>query len=228
MRYHLLVSTIIALLLVSTVSAIWSPTVAVRKRLPRPLASVPHLRHEQRLQGNRKLQDWLQNQQPTMNNFLNTVFPSSTASNKDSSGPFSRKGGPVISDVLPKARGVNIFASLTRDFESVSSRLDDASSNVTVLAPRNSAIMGLPHKPWENPEDYEQHGEMKAYAGQEGHDRAKSNLERFVKAHIIPTSPWETDEEVETLGGQKLKWSKDGDKIIVRWVTYSYNHNVTY
>jgi hypothetical protein len=122
---------------------------------------------------------------------------------------------PVVSDVLPKNRAINIFASLTRQFEPIDSRLNDSSKNITVLAPRNSAIQSLPRKPWENPEDYEKFGGVSAYEGQEGEDRAKQNLQRFVEAHIIPTSPWGEGEEVETLGGEKLKWAKNGDKIYV-------------
>lgn len=127
----------------------------------------------------------------------------------------SGSGEPVISDVLPKTRGINIFSSLTRQFESVEGRLNDSSRSVTVLAPRNSAIQDLPRKPWENPEDYEKFGEIKAYEGDEGQNRAKRNLERFVSAHIVLQSPWKEGEEAETLGGDKLKWKKDGDRIYV-------------
>ncbi|KAJ5818773.1 hypothetical protein N7474_004364 [Penicillium riverlandense] len=123
---------------------------------------------------------------------------------------------PIVADVLPKTRGINIFARLTRDFEPISSRLNDASKNITVLAPRNSAIQALPRKPWENPEEYAEFGEVDAYQGQDGQDRAKRNLQRFVEAHLIPASPWKEDEEVETLGGEKLKWTKQGDKIVIQ------------
>lgn len=129
--------------------------------------------------------------------------------------PAADLGAPVISDVLPKTKGINIFAQLTRDFDPIASRLNDASKNFTVLAPRNSAVQALPRKPWEDPEDYAQFGEVNAYAGQDGQDRAKRNLQRFVESHIIPASPWEEGQEVETLGGEKLKWVKEGDKIFV-------------
>ncbi|KAJ5766215.1 uncharacterized protein N7511_003831 [Penicillium nucicola] len=124
--------------------------------------------------------------------------------------------GPIISDVLPKTKGINIFARLTRDFEPIASRLNDASKNMTVLAPRNSAIQALPRKPWENPEDYKKFGEVNAYEGQDGQDRAKQNLERFVKAHLVPASPWRAGEEAETLAGEKLKWTKEGDRIFIQ------------
>lgn len=122
---------------------------------------------------------------------------------------------PMISDVLPKTKGINIFAQLTRDFDPIASRLNDSSKNVTVLAPRNSAVQALPRKPWEDPEDYAKFGDVNAYEGQDGQDRAKRNLERFVEAHLIPVSPWNEGEEVETLRGEKLKWTREGDKIFV-------------
>lgn len=122
---------------------------------------------------------------------------------------------PVISDVLPKTKGINIFAQLTRDFDPIASRLNDASKNITVLAPKNSAVQALPRKPWEDPEDYEKFGEVNAYEGKDGQDRARRNLQRFVEAHVIPVSPWKEGEEVETFRGEKLKWTKEGDKIFV-------------
>jgi hypothetical protein len=180
-----------------------TPRFSLRKRLPRSLVDILHLRHEQGLQDDTELRNWLSKQQPVMNKMF------SSSSREDDSEK------PVVSDVLPKNRAINIFASLTRQFEPIESRLNDSSKNTTVLAPRNSAIQSLPRKPWENPEDYEKFGGVSAYEGQEGEDRAKQNLQRFVEAHIITTSPWREGEEVETLGGAKLKWTKDGDKIYV-------------
>ena len=135
-----------------------------------------------------------------------------------SEGVATGEDRPVVSDVLPKTKGINIFAQLTRDFDSVSSRLNDASRNITVLAPRNSAVQSLPRKPWEDPEEYAKFGEVNAYEGGDGKERARDNLRRFVEAHIIPVSPWQADEEVESLAGKKLKWTKDGDKVIVSFL----------
>ncbi|RMJ26551.1 FAS1 domain-containing protein [Aspergillus sp. HF37] len=156
------------------------------------------------------------NQHPMMESYPpNTVLPASTSPTEDVDPKSGHKTGPIVSDVLPKIKGTNIFASLTRDFESIATRLNDSSRNVTVLAPRNSAIQGLPRKPWESPKDYEEFGEVGAYQGSEGEDRARRNLRRFVEAHLIPRSPWRKSEEVETLGGGKLRWEKDGEKIYI-------------
>jgi hypothetical protein len=123
----------------------------------------------------------------------------------------------IISDILPKTPRINIFSSLTRDFNPISSRLDDKSQNTTVLAPLNSAIHNLPRKPWEDPEDYARYGEVNAYKGDDGQERAKRNLLRFVEAHLVPASPWVEGEEVKTVGGGKVKWIKEGGKIFVSW-----------
>ncbi|KAJ5675095.1 uncharacterized protein N7477_005029 [Penicillium maclennaniae] len=151
-------------------------------------------------------------QQSVMDKLIPDILkPQTVAPKEDLSG---QENGPIISDVLPKTKGINIFAQLTRDFEPIAARLNDPSKNMTVLAPRNSAIQGLPRKPWESPEDYSKFGEVDAYEGQDGQDRAKRNLQKFVEAHLIPASPWRNGEEVETLGGKKLRWEKKGDKIL--------------
>ncbi|KAL2834721.1 hypothetical protein BJY01DRAFT_224070 [Aspergillus pseudoustus] len=194
------------LLLFYTVTTAWDlPSLSSRKRIPQPLVDTIQARNERRVDPSR-LHEWISNQQPLKGA---AMAPSSESTSQGASGD------PIISDVLPKTRGINIFASLTRQFESVEGRLNDPRQNVTVLAPRNSAIQDLPRKPWENPQDYEQFGEAKAYEGDEGQDRAKQNLERFVAAHIVIRSPWNEGEEAETLGGDKLTWRKHEDRIYI-------------
>ncbi|KAL5336693.1 hypothetical protein BJX70DRAFT_371681 [Aspergillus crustosus] len=207
MRSHSIRLTLFFFFLYCTLSAAWNlPSFSLRKRIPQPLVNNPHTRHERSLQGLEGVKGWLSQQQPLKGAAMAPPSEDTRA-----------QGGsdPIISDVLPKTRGINIFASLTRQFESVEGRLNDASKNVTVLAPRNSAINDLPRKPWENPSDYKAFGEANAYEGDEGRERARRNLERFVSAHIVVQSPWNEGEEAETLGGDKLKWMKHGDKIYV-------------
>ncbi|EEH33775.1 FAS1 domain-containing protein [Paracoccidioides lutzii Pb01] len=120
--------------------------------------------------------------------------------------------GPLcISDILAKTREVNIFSSLTRDIESVSTRLNNGTSNSVVLAPLNSAIKALPRKPWEDPSDYKHFGEEEAYAGKQGEGRAARNLRRFVEAHIVPESPWRANKQVKTVGGGSIYWKQEDD-----------------
>jgi hypothetical protein len=122
--------------------------------------------------------------------------------------------GIIISDVIGRAQNIAIFSSLTRDIDAVSGRLEDAAQNATVLAPENSVMKNLKRKPWEDPEDYNQLG-AQAYEGTSGSDRAHSNLERFVKSHIVPDSPWEEGKKVKTLAGTEVWWeSKDGQKMV--------------
>ncbi|KAL4752138.1 hypothetical protein BDW72DRAFT_75641 [Aspergillus terricola var. indicus] len=203
---------VLFLFLYCALSTAWSlPYFAFRKHIPEPLLNKPRSRHVRSIGDLDGLKEWLSNQQP-----LRGVM---ALSSEDSKQTVTVKGGgnngPTISDVLPKTRGINVYASLTRQFETVESRLKDQTQNMTVLAPRNSAIQDLPHKPWENPNDYEKFGEMNAYEGDEGQDRAKRNLERFVSAHVVAQSPWKEGEEAETLGGDKLTWRKDGDRIYI-------------
>lgn len=121
----------------------------------------------------------------------------------------------IVSDILSKTRKVNIFASLTRDIEPISARLTDKNETTIVLAPLNSAILSLPRKPWEDPTDYERFGNVDAYKGQDGENRARHNLRRFVEAHLVPVGSWKEGGEVETIGGGRLSWINDGGKIFV-------------
>lgn len=122
--------------------------------------------------------------------------------------------GVIISDVIGKTQSIAIFSGLTRDVDSVSSRLNDASQNATVLAPDNTVMRSLPRKPWEDPNDYSTFGES-AYQGQAGEDRAHKNLRIFVEKHIVPESPWEEGKKVKTLEGTEIWWErKDGKKTV--------------
>lgn len=123
-------------------------------------------------------------------------------------------GDVILSDVIGTQRSINVFASFTRDISSVSSRLESASLNTTVLAPTNSALSALPRKPWEDPEDYAKLG-AEAYSGKDGEDRAHSNLRRFTEAHVVFASPWKEGEKAERMGGGELWWeTKDGKTLI--------------
>jgi hypothetical protein len=120
----------------------------------------------------------------------------------------------ILSDVLGRDRSINIFAGFTRDFAPVTERFEDSALNTTILAPINSAIMALPRKPWEDPEDYGRLGKQ-AYQGGEGEARAKGNLRRFVEAHVVPDSPWKEGVKVQTLEGSTIWWElKDGVKMV--------------
>ncbi|EEP76719.1 conserved hypothetical protein [Uncinocarpus reesii 1704] len=115
----------------------------------------------------------------------------------------------AISDILSKTREINIFASLTREFEYLSDRFEDKTQSLIVLAPTNTAIEGLPHKPWESTSDYVDFGSNEAYAGRKGEERAANNLRRFVEAHVISSDSWAAGDNAQTLAGQEVRWEKD-------------------
>lgn len=142
---------------------------------------------------------------------IENLGPVMPPSNNDPAARTPVSGGAVmLSDVLGKDRTINIFAGLTRDIDTVDTRMADGNSNTTVLAPVNSAITALPRKPWESNEDYEQLG-ADAYEGQSGQDRASSNLKRFVLEHIVPESPWKEGSKIATLAGSTIWWETKGD-----------------
>ncbi|KAK6583204.1 hypothetical protein PZA11_004280 [Diplocarpon coronariae] len=122
----------------------------------------------------------------------------------------------TLSDVIGSDRTINIFAGFTRDFAPLSQRFEDSKLNTTILAPMNSAIMALDRKAWEDPSGQE-HEPLGAAAdeGEKGQERARSNLRRFVEAHVVTRSPWEEGEKVQTLTGETLWWEdKGGVKVI--------------
>ena len=133
-------------------------------------------------------------------------------------GPLTGENGDdslTLSDVLPKTRSINIFASLTRDISSVTGRLEStlATENTTLLAPLNSAMQNLPRKPWEDRPD-----DKSGVSASRNEDKAAENLRRFVEEHVIPVSPWKEGKEgkIKTLGGQEVWWeSKDDKKVIM-------------
>lgn len=126
------------------------------------------------------------------------------------------QGGVLISDVMGRDRSVNVFAGFARDVADIAKRLDDAGVNSTVLAPLNSAIEKLPGKPWEDQDDYSALG-ANAYEGDEGRDRARRNIRRFVEAHVVPVSPWREGEKARSLldGDGEIWWEKKEGQMVV-------------
>ncbi|ROT42338.1 hypothetical protein SODALDRAFT_374686 [Sodiomyces alkalinus F11] len=141
------------------------------------------------------------------------VMPPSD-SNPDPHHP-PAQGTVILSDVMSRDKSINIFAGLAQDIDPVTLRLDDSNKNTTVLAPLNSAVESLPRKPWEDPYEYNNLG-ADAYQGDEGRERARRNLRRFVEAHLVPQSPWGENEKVKTIDGDREVWweSRDGTKFI--------------
>jgi len=122
--------------------------------------------------------------------------------------------GVSISDVIGNEHMIKIFASLTRDIDSIAQRLESTKEKTTLLAPLNSIMSDLPRKPWEDPRDYSALGAT-AYDGADGESRAHANLRRFTEAHVIPVSPWKEGDKINSLGGGALWWEiKDGKTFL--------------
>jgi hypothetical protein len=156
----------------------------------------------------------LKQQSPMADNNLGPAMPAPPISPPSTSKPPGDSNTVILSDVLGNDRSINIFAGFTRDFATISQRFEDSKLNTTILAPVNSAIMSLPRKPWEDPEDYNNLG-ANAYEGEEGEERAHRNMRRFVEAHVIPVSPWKEGEKVQTLAGGEIWWeNNNGVKMV--------------
>lgn len=156
-----------------------------------------------------------EHQAPIMNDVPGVQLPSGPGGNDDNDA--EHPGGALtISDVLPKARSINIFASLTRDVSSVTPRLESQAptDNTTLLAPLNSVMTHLPRKPWEDRPD-----DRSVVSAVRNEDKAAENLQRFVEEHVVPISPWREGQagKIKTLGGGELWWEKrdGGQKSVV-------------
>ncbi|KAL5596795.1 hypothetical protein BROUX41_006521 [Berkeleyomyces rouxiae] len=130
------------------------------------------------------------------------------------SSPPPASGAVILSDVLGSNRSITLFTSSARESKPISCRLDDPNTKTTVLAPLNSIVGDLPHKPWENPSDYASFG-ASVYEGPDGQVKAKQNLRRFIEEHLVPVAPWAQGNRVKTLGGTEIWWEeKNGKRVI--------------
>ena len=148
-----------------------------------------------------------------IHNNLGPAMPPSDPNSNPNSQPPADSNTVILSDVLGRDRSINVFAGFTRDFAHLSRRFEDRARNTTVLAPVNSAIMGLPRKPWEGPDEGMGMGNRDGKGGEgEGMEEAQKNLRRFVEAHVVPVSPWEEGVKVATLGGRGEVWWEWGER----------------
>ena len=138
-------------------------------------------------------------QVPIMNSFMLSDFGSVPS------------GDLKISDIIGKEKGINVFASLTREVTDISNRLDSSQKTI-VLAPLNSALNGK--KTWEDPKGDSDPG-VDSFAGPAGKARADDNTKRFVESHVIPVDQWVEGNKIKSLGGEEVWWESKGNKKIV-------------
>lgn len=151
---------------------------------------------------------------PPLNDHLPAMADKNdNAGKKDSSD--DNQPSVAIADVLGAQRSLTTFSSFALLHPSSEALLGNFDVNTTVLAPLNSAIEALPRKPWEDPRDYSRLG-PKAYSGDDGQERARKNLLRFVEAHLVAGSPWLEDDKAETVLGKQVWWvEKEGKKFVM-------------
>ncbi|KAL1681547.1 hypothetical protein EV122DRAFT_287996 [Schizophyllum commune] len=119
--------------------------------------------------------------------------------------PELAQGGPSLADLLTITPSVSIFYSYARELQ-LSAMFADPSRQLTLFAPTNKAVVSLPRKPHEDPKIREG-----VITEQEYDTRSKHNIERWVEAHIIPTSDLDLTpgKTVETmLSGKSITFEK--------------------
>ena len=102
-----------------------------------------------------------------------------------------------LSDILGTHRSLTTFTGLANRNSPIASLLSSPDGTTTVLAPSNSAVEGLPRKPWEGGQDT-----VGTYEGEAGRKRADENLLRFVRAHLVESWPWKEGGEEGYEGGE--------------------------
>ena len=123
----------------------------------------------------------------------------------------------ILSDVLSRHE-ISIFSGILRDVDELDKRISNPLVNSTILAPTNSAMTALPRKPWEDPKEYESFG-TNAYSGEDGEERVKRNMRKFVEAHIVNASPVKLGDELDTLVGGKIRVEEeDGHKMVCLFI----------
>ncbi|KAG6006507.1 hypothetical protein E4U54_000172 [Claviceps lovelessii] len=128
-----------------------------------------------------------------------------------------------LADTIGPHRSISSFSSFTRVNPATAHLLDDLAAKMTLLAPLNGAIDALPRKPWEEPEPEptppppDQDPDQTSQEGRQAQDRARHNLDRFVRAHIVlGMAPWKEGTRTETLaGGRQIWWEERGDGVRV-------------
>lgn len=136
------------------------------------------------------------------------------------------KPQPSLADLLTIEPSASIFYSYARELE-LSAKFDDASVRYTIFVPTNKAVMALARKPHQGPDD-----DYIRVSREEFDRRSRSNVERWVSAHIVPKHPITLESHHDTLlpsksitftstagnGDEEPEWShvalEDGIRII--------------
>ncbi|KAH8825782.1 hypothetical protein DL96DRAFT_1609838 [Flagelloscypha sp. PMI_526] len=93
---------------------------------------------------------------------------------------------PTLADLLTLSSQTSIFFDYAREL-SLSKILADNTKSITVLAPVNKAVIALPRKPHQSPDNQSKVGVV--ITEEEYETQSSENVRRWVSAHIIPESP---------------------------------------
>lgn len=119
---------------------------------------------------------------------------------------------PLLSDIIGIEKKCTIMSDYALGLEKVALRLQSSSTQTLVLMPLNSAISALPQKPW-----LDVSGDKSDISPQRNDERAATNIQRFVEAHVIDisTKDFKADHTFVSMSGQKLHLTlKEGEKYI--------------
>ncbi|KAG6852218.1 hypothetical protein C0991_001896 [Blastosporella zonata] len=113
---------------------------------------------------------------------------------------------PTLADLLTIESSASIFYSYARELE-LSQKFADSGAKLTVFVPTNKAVMALARKPHQGQSaasDTEITINDKEYDS-----KSKKNVENWVSAHIIPTSPitLDTEEHPTLLKGKSIAFT---------------------
>ncbi|KAF9528148.1 hypothetical protein CPB83DRAFT_767291 [Crepidotus variabilis] len=133
---------------------------------------------------------------------------------------------PSLADLLTIENSVSIFYSYARETD-LSRLLSEEANNGqgwTLFAPTNKAVMTLPRKPHQGSERTNE-----VEMTQEEFDRtAKTNVERWVSAHIIAEYPltFDTEDHSTLLEGSNISFKRDpnSDAGSPEWKQFTLNN----
>ena len=69
---------------------------------------------------------------------------------------------------------------------------------------------------------------MDAYKGEDGEERARNNVKKFVEAHVVPASPWKEGDKLKTLAGGETWWEmNNGVKMVILLLVLLFSRSLT-
>jgi len=131
----------------------------------------------------------------------------------------------TLADLLTIEPLASIFYDYARRI-SLGSKLNDKSSMITVLVPRNEAVMKSSKKPHQDDEPVD---EGVILTEEERYSRSQKNIERWIAVHMIPTYPIDFNSQVypTLLDGTSVKFDvTKGGSDALEWSNVLVNNNI--